>query len=182
MASIETALPPKNSLEESIKEPKTLPEQVASHQLQRLIRLGSLIMGTAGILGLIISTLHISLLRSHSQVEATNAALTATHKRLSQTWRIRATQAKKLKKLKGQQCSSPKAGLLTQIAQIIPPRTLLTSANLKGGTLALTGYAHNTEELSEFMIGLSSIGLKKITLPRSVSGPAGISFIISSCC
>ena len=178
MASIETVLTPKTSIEE----PKTLPEQVASHQLQRLIRLGSLTLGTVGILGLIISTTHISLVRSHSQVEATNAALTATHKRLSQTWRIRATQAKRLKKLKSQTISTPKAELLTQIAQIIPPRTLLTSVGLKGNTLTLTGYAHNTEELSAFMIGLSSMELTKISLPRSVSGPAGISFVINSCC
>ena len=165
----------------TIKKPTTLAQQVASYQLKRLTKLATIALGVFGSIILLITILHLSLMRTHSQREQIHRALLTTHKRHAQTWRIRATKAKKLKLLKGQTLGNSQAPLLKEIATIIPTRTLLTSFCAKKNTFTLTGYASTTEELSEFMIGLSTIGFTKISLPISRKEPSGIYFVINSC-
>ncbi len=167
------------------EKPTTLSQQVASYQLKRLTKLATIALGIFGSIMLLITVFHISLMRTHSQLEQTHRALLTTHKRHAQTWRIRATKAKKLKLLKSQTLGNSQAPLLKEIATIIPTKTLLTSFCAKKNTFILTGYASTTEELSEFMIGLSTIGFTlgftKISLPISRKEPSGIYFVINSC-
>lgn len=159
----------------------TLEQQVASHQTKRITRLTSLFLGTIGFLSIAIAILHLSRSSTEAQLRQTHTALTATHKRHAQTWRIRSTQAKRLKALKSHTLSSPQGPLLQQLAKILPPKTLLIHFSVKNNNIRLTGYSATTEELSEFMIGLSTLGLTNISLNVSQNEPSGIYFVINSC-
>ena len=169
-------------MESSLREePQTLSQQVESYHLKRLVRLTTLLLITVGIITIVIAGLHLSLSRKKSQLEQTHAGLTTTHKRHAQAWHTRSASAKKLNALKSHTLSSSPAPLLKKIAEVLPPRTLLTHFSATKNSITLTGYASTTEELSEFMIGLSTSGLTKITLPTSRKEPSGIYFVINSC-
>ncbi len=156
-------------------------EQVAAHNLKRLFKLGMICLGTTGILLVAIGTLHLSLSRSHAHLENTYESLLTTHKRLSEVWKKRSTKARRLKKLKEIPQATYCSGLIESIADIMPPKTLLTNVRLDHNKLALEGYAATPEELTSFLIGLSTVGQKDIVLHKSYPTPAGISFTINSC-
>lgn len=180
MMQEKSGLLPESLMESSLQQ-EELSQQVESYHLKRLVRLTTLLLITVGTLTIVIAGLHLSLSRKKAQLEHTHAGLTTTHKRHAQTWHTRSVSAKKLNALKSNTLNTSPAPLLKKIAEVIPPITLLTRFSATKNTITLTGYASTTEELSEFMIGLSTTGLTKITLPTSRKEPSGIYFVINSC-
>ncbi len=157
-------------------------QQVATYHQKRLLRIALIFGALIGATLIGIGLVHLSLRRSHTAIFATKAALGVEHTRLGKVWRVCAMQAKKLKRLKLQKLSPCCAPLLTGIALSIPPKTLLTKATLEDAHLTLQGYADDTAELTTFMMRLVMQGHTDLQLSQSTPGPAGIAFVIKSCC
>ena len=166
---------------ESSLQPEELSQQVELFHLKRLERVTTLLLIVVGTTTIAIGSLHLSLNRKKSQLELLHTGLTTTHKQHAKAWHKRSAEAKKLNTLKSHTLGTSPAPLLRKIAEIIPSRTLLTHFSVAKNTITLTGYASTTEELSEFMIKLSTTGLTKITLPTSRKESSGIYFMINSC-
>lgn len=154
---------------------------VAAYTAKRLRRL-ALLCGSCFTITLLVPLIMQSALsHHHNRLTKEYENLTATHLTLGKQWKASTNLAKQRKALLRDPKLSNHSELISSIAGILPPHSLLTQLTIHKETLSLEGYASSAEELSSLLVGLSSLKLTTIRLSNSSPGPAGIAFIINSC-
>ncbi len=164
------SLPPENLLE----------AQVQRYHKQRLKRWYTFLLPSVSVLILALGTLHgVIWYRAH-QASKLQLILEAQHKTLAQKWSSFQKSAKHLKALTQELSLLQHNKLphyLTALSEAIPSHTLITSLEFEAPhALKITGYANTMEELSLFMLNLSTQKGIEVSLNRSYQGAPGVYF------